>query len=93
MCFCSLLYLGILYICITIIYNVMDLATRKYNFIQEVFSIENEIFEKLEKVLKKEKTEKHEIPLDHKLELEKRLEEYRKNPENVLNWSDLKEKW
>ena len=67
----------------------MDLATRKYNFIQEVFSIENEIFEKLEK----EKTEKHEIPLDHKLELEKRLEEYRKNPENVLNWSDLKEKW
>ncbi len=82
-----------MYICIAIIYNVMDLATRKYNFIQEVFSIENEIFEKLEKVLKKEKTEKHEIPLDHKLELEKRLEEYRKNPENVLNWSDLKEKW
>ena len=77
----------------TNICNIMDLATRKYNFIQEVFSIENEIFEKLEKVLKKEKTEKHEIPLDHKLELEKRLEEYRKNPENVLNWSDLKEKW
>ena len=71
----------------------MDLATRKYNFIQEVFSIENEIFEKLEKILKKEKTEKSEIPLEHKLELEKRLEEYRKNPENVLNWSDLKEKW
>ncbi|MBC5835134.1 addiction module protein [Flavobacterium sp. F372] len=93
MCFYSLLYLGFLYICITNIYNIMDLATRKYNFIQEVFSIENEIFEKLEKILKKEKTEKSEIPLDHKLELEKRLEEYRKNPENVLNWSDLKEKW
>ena len=74
-------------------FRIMDLATRKYNFIQEVFSIENEIFEKLEKILKKEKNEKSEIPLDHKLELEKRLEEYRKNPENVLNWSDLKEKW
>ena len=32
----------------------MDIATRKYNFIQEVFSIENETFEKLEKILKKE---------------------------------------
>jgi putative addiction module component (TIGR02574 family) len=71
----------------------MDIATRKYNFIQEVFSIENETFEKLEKILKKEKAEKSKIPLEHKIELEKRLNAYKKDPDNVLSWSDVKEKW
>lgn len=71
----------------------MDIATRKYNFIQEVFSIENETFEKLEKILKEEMAEKTKIPLEHKVELEKRLDAYKKDPDNVLNWSDVKEKW
>ncbi len=71
----------------------MDIATRKYNFIQEVFSIENETFEKLEKILKKEKAGKTNIPLEHKIELEKRLDAYKKDPDNVLSWSDVKEKW
>ena len=31
--------------------------------------------------------------VNYKYRREKRIEEYRKNPENVLNWSDLKEKW
>jgi Putative addiction module component len=71
----------------------MDIATRKYNFIQEVFSIENETFEKLEKILKKEKAGKANIPLEHKIELGKRLDAYKKDPDNVLSWSDVKEKW
>ena len=71
----------------------MDIATRKYNFIQEVFSIEKETFEKLEKILKKEKAGKANIPLEHKIELEKRLDAYKKDPDNVLSWSDVKEKW
>lgn len=33
----------------------MDLATRKYNFIQELISIDEKLFEKLEKLLKSNK--------------------------------------
>ena len=71
----------------------MDLAARKYNFIQEIFNLENDTFEKLEKILKKEKVEKTAISAEHKMELDKRLEEYRKNPENLLNWDEVKEEW
>jgi putative addiction module component (TIGR02574 family) len=31
--------------------------------------------------------------LEHKIELEKRLDAYKKDPDNVLSWSDVKEKW
>jgi predicted transcriptional regulator len=71
----------------------MDLATRKYNFIQEVFTIEKDTFEKLEKILKKEKLEKINISQEHKNELNKRLEAYKKNPQDLLDWDKIKEDW
>lgn len=44
-----------LYICETIKKIVMDLATRKYNFIQELTTIDESVLEKLEKILKANK--------------------------------------
>ena len=73
--------------------TIMDLSARKYSFIEEIFNIENDTFEKLEKILKKAKVEKTEIPLDHKEELDKRLEAYRKTPEDLLDWDEVKNEW
>uniref|UniRef100_UPI004048F455 hypothetical protein n=1 Tax=Flavobacterium sp. TaxID=239 RepID=UPI004048F455 len=50
---------------------VIDLSARKYNFIEEIFNIEDDTFEKLEKILKKEKLEKTEDPVEHKAKLDK----------------------
>jgi Putative addiction module component len=71
----------------------MDLATRKYSFIEEIFSVENDTFEKLEKILKKDKLEKIGVPSEHKVELDKRLEAYRKNPQDLLDWEEIKNDW
>lgn len=74
--------------------SVMDLETRKYHFIQELFSIKKEsIIDALERVLKQEKEEHQEISTDHKKELDNRLESYRNNPNDVLDWKDVKNDW
>lgn len=83
-----------LYICYTTNTNIMDLEARKYNFIQELFTIEKEsVIATLERVLKREKEEHQEISTEHKKELDNRLESYKNNPNDVLDWKDVKENW
>ncbi|HQF47391.1 MAG TPA: addiction module protein [Flavobacterium alvei] len=71
----------------------MDLSARKYSFIEEIFKVEEATFEKLEKVLKKEKLNKIGVPSEHKDELDKRLEAYRENPKDLLDWDAIKKDW
>ncbi|PCI33317.1 MAG: hypothetical protein COB60_07805 [Flavobacteriaceae bacterium] len=83
-----------LYICLTRNIETVDLETRKYHFIQELFSIDKDkIMTALERVLKHEKEEHHEISIMHKKELDNRLENYKKNPDDVLDWKDVKGNW
>ncbi|WP_269227494.1 addiction module protein [Flavobacterium eburneipallidum] len=82
-----------LYICTTDKKGIMDLSARKYSFIQEIFKVEEDTFEKLEKILKKDKLDKIGVPTEHKDELDKRLEAYRKNPQDLLDWDDVKKNW
>lgn len=73
----------------------MDLATRKYNFIQEFINnvdAEN-ILDALEKVLKQKKEENQELSDEIKQELDSRLASYYKNPNNVLDWEKVKNDW
>lgn len=73
--------------------NIEDLLARKYSFIEEVFNVENDTFKKLEKILKKDKLDKIGIPSAHKEELDNRLESYRKNPQDLLDWDEIKKEW
>jgi len=83
-----------LYICYTTDMNIMDLEARKYNFIQELFTVEREsVIAALERVLKREKEEYQEISTENKKELDNRLESYKNNPNDVLDWKDVKENW
>jgi putative addiction module component (TIGR02574 family) len=83
-----------LYICYTTNTNIMDLEARKYNFIQELFTIEREsVIDTLERVLKREKEEYQEVSTENKKELDNRLESYKNNPNDVLDWKDVKENW
>lgn len=72
----------------------MDLEARKYHFIQELFNIDKEnIMTALERVLKQEKEEHQEISTVHKKELDNRLGSYKNNPNDVLDWEDVKDDW
>ena len=72
----------------------MDINIRKYNFIQDLFSVNHvNIIETLEKVLKKEKEKYQDISEANKNELDYRLEAYQKNPDDVLDWHEIKDKW
>jgi t-SNARE complex subunit (syntaxin) len=83
-----------LYFCFVQIIEIIDLEARKYNLIKELFSIESEtIIDTLERVLKREKDESYEISDEHKKELDNRLDNYAKNPENILDWKDVKNNW
>ena len=83
-----------LYICYTTNTNIMDLEARKYNFIQELFTIERaSVIDTLERVLKREKEEYQEISTENKKELDNRLESYKNSPNDVLDWKDVKENW
>ena len=74
--------------------EVMNLEARKYNFIQDFFSIEKEsIIAKLESILKQEREAHQEISVAHKQILDERSESYRKNPNDVLDWEDVKNDW
>lgn len=73
---------------------IMDLQLRKYNFIQELVHVENEsVIMALERVLKQEKEQHEEISTTQKKELDHRLENYKKNPDNVLDWEAVKKDW
>lgn len=72
----------------------MDLSARKYRFIQELTTVDDEgIMETLERVLKREKEAHQEISGDHRKELDNRLESYSNNPEELLDWEKVKKDW
>jgi len=75
--------------------RTMDLATRKYNFIQELINnVDKEnILEALEKVLKQKKEENQELSDEIKQELDSRLASYHNNPDDVLDWEEVKNDW
>ena len=82
------------YLCDTQHQLIMDLQARKYNFIQEIFNIDKEtIIDSLERVLKQEKEAYQEVSTSNKKELDHRLESYKSNPDDVLDWKDVKENW
>ncbi|MDP5092415.1 MAG: addiction module protein [Polaribacter sp.] len=72
----------------------MDLETRKYHLIKELFNIESEIIiDTLERVLKREKEEIQELSFEQKKELDNRLESYKNNADDVLDWKEVKNDW
>lgn len=72
----------------------MDLETRKYHLIEELFKIEKEsVIASLEKVLKREISEDSQVSTAQKKELDKRLKNYKNNPDNVLEWEEIKDDW
>ncbi|WP_026450816.1 addiction module protein [Aequorivita capsosiphonis] len=72
----------------------MDLKTRKYNFIQELISIERtSVLDALERVLKNEKEKEDQISPEQKQELDVRLKSYKDNPHDVLDWENVKNEW
>lgn len=72
----------------------MDLATRKYRFIQELINVDKEsVLEILEKVLKQNKEENQELSDEIKQELDSRLASYHNNPDDVLDWEEVKNDW
>lgn len=71
----------------------MDLETRKYHLIKEIFSIDREsIMDSLERVLKLEK-ERSDISQSNQEKLDTRLENYTENPSDVLDWEKVKKNW
>jgi hypothetical protein len=68
------------------------ISSGKYTTIEELEK-ENDALEKLEKILKKYKLEKIGVPSEHKDELDKRLEAYRENPQDLLDWDTVKKDW
>lgn len=83
-----------LYLCYSKSIEIMDLEARKYNFIQELFGIEKEkIMTTLERVLKEEKEEHQAVSKTNKKELDNRLESYKNNPNDILDWEDVKDNW
>ncbi|SEC76045.1 Putative addiction module component [Tenacibaculum sp. MAR_2009_124] len=47
----------------------------------------------LERVLKREKEAHQEISTAHKKELDNRLESYKNNPSDLLDWDTVKNDW
>lgn len=71
-----------------------DLSKRKYHFIEELMSIEDaNIMDALERVLKQEKKDIQTITSAQKQELDKRLKSYSKDPEDLLDWQEVKKNW
>ena len=68
------------------------ISSGKYTTIED---LENEIetLEELEKILQKYKLNKLGVPSEHRDELDKRLESYRENPQDLLDWDAVKKDW
>lgn len=74
--------------------TAMDLSARKYHFIEELMTVEKEsVIEALERVLKREKEAQQRISPAHKTELDKRLKSYSENPDDLLDWQEVKKDW
>jgi hypothetical protein len=68
------------------------ILSRKYTTIEDL-EIEEDTLQKLENILKKYKLDKLGVPSEHKDELDKRLETYRENPQDLLDWDAVKKEW
>lgn len=69
----------------------MDLAARKYHFIEKLLKIDSEnIMAKLENVLGNDDTI---VSASHKKILQERIDSFEKNPEELLDWDDVKNNW
>ncbi|MBA4276701.1 addiction module protein [Flavobacterium sp.] len=68
------------------------ISSGKYTIIED---LEKEIdaLEELEIILQKYKLNKLGVPSEHKDELDKRLESYRENPQDLLDWDEVKKDW
>ena len=72
----------------------MNIETRKYNLIQSLFNVHSEeIVSALELVLEKHKEEGNKISISHKKLLDDRVQTYKDNPENILDWNEVKNDW
>lgn len=72
----------------------MDLQLRKYNFIQKIFGIEKEsAMDTLEQTLKEIMESDYQIPKEQQEILDQRLESHKENPENLLDWDEVKKTW
>lgn len=75
-------------------YVKMNLEARKYYLIQELFKVKKEsVIDALERVLKIEKEQYQEISKEDKEELDLRLESYKNNPNDILDWEDVMSEW
>jgi len=68
------------------------ISSGEYKTIEDL-EIENDTLGELEKVLQKYKLNKFGVPAEHKDELDKRLEAYKNNPQDLLDWDDVKKDW
>jgi len=67
----------------------MDLAARKYHFIEELLKVRSEdIMDRLEEILKPD-----DDISDYTEILSQRLKDYHDNPNDLLDWDDVKDKW
>lgn len=68
------------------------ISSGKYTIIED---LEKGIdaLEELEIILQKYKLNKLGVPSEHKDELDKRLESYRENPQDLLDWDEVKKDW
>lgn len=75
-------------------YRSYGFRSTKISFYAGTFSIDREsIIDTLERVLKHKKEEHQEISTEHKKELDYRIEYYKNNPDDVLDWRDVKNDW
>jgi chromosome condensin MukBEF MukE localization factor len=68
------------------------ISSGKYTTIEDLEN-ENDTLEELEKILQKYKLNKLGVPSGHRDELDKRLESYRENPQDLLDWDAIKKDW
>ncbi len=70
-----------------------DLEARKYSFIENLVNVGERTLEKLESVLKQEKSDNQEVSEIHQEILQERIESYHNNPDDLLDWEDVKDNW
>ena len=68
------------------------ISSGKFTTIEDL-EIEINTLEELEKILQKFKLDKLGVSSEHKDELDKRLEAYRENPQDLLDWDEIKKDW
>ncbi len=71
----------------------MDLEARKYQLIQELFTVDERVLAVLERVIQLEKEGRLSLSEVNQQTLEARLKKYQEAPNETLNWEDVKNDW